>query len=273
MPDDTFTSGDIASAADDAASGEVSPARQPGEAQEPEPSPRVTAELTREPTPGHVPFADHQRVVDGFHARLDRLSWADHMDPDRVNRALAFVEQHEREERNRPSPEPVPDVQDERGEAFYSPRQAAALVQHHLAAAMDELRGEFADRLGPIEARDAEGRQLESLSSQVEGAMSWPGFNEHIDAITAAVAQANAQHQRLGLHDAYIQIVVPKLSASRQVLEIELRKAILAEMNDTSVRARDEVHPSRRPGGSRKSDKDKSFKELLGEEYAAAASR
>lgn len=271
MPD-TFTSDDIA------AEGTPSPAAAPSAPQptstpSPEPAPRAP-----EASPGAIPFSDHQRVVDGFHERLDAVSWANGLDSARVQEALRLADLYERNPAElyrslgprveRPK-RPEPDVRDERGEPFYSTAAHEAAVTQRVAEAVEDLRAEMAERLGPLETRGAEADHLDRLTGSIQQATAWPGFNEQIDQITAAIAEANRRKEKLTLHEAYIQIVVPKLSASRQALETELRAAIVAEMNGAT--RRDDIHPGRAPSAGHVKDSDKSLTDLFREEYGRAA--
>lgn len=242
----------------------------------PEPRPRAGAgDGGTDGDRGAIPFSDHERVVNGFHERLDRLSWAAGYDPREVQEAFADAREFRRlQTTRRPEAEPQPDVEDERGERFYSPQQAARLARHLVAEAVEELRAENETRFTPLERTVAESRRADVLSAQIEEGTTWPGFNENIDPITDVIAAANRQGRRMSLHQAYIQaVVIPKLAPSRETLETELRRKILAEM-DQNVQHSD-VNPRRAPSGNRKADKDKSWKELLSEEWnrQAAASR
>lgn len=267
MPDD-LRSDDIAGAGDAGIQAELSSgsgtADDHGTA---EPRPRVAGgDGGERGGTAAIPFPDHQRVVDGFHERLDRLSWASAYDPQDVREAFELAGKYRQLETSRRSAEPEPDVEDERGERFYSPRQAAALVKHAVADAIAELREEYDERFTPLEHTVRESSRANALSFQIERATSWPGFNDHIDAITDAIAAANRRHERLDLRDAYIEVVAPKLSASEETLEAKVRQKILTEMEQNVSHS--DVHPRRQPSGSRKRDQDKSWKELIGEEVA-----
>jgi len=279
MPD-TFTSDDIAQT-DPSAAG-ASSARQTQTEVAADAAPRQqpsSSERDTQSAPGAIPFADHQRVVDGFHERLDAVHWAHGLDSARVQEALRLADLYERNPgelyrslgpRVEQATAPEADVRDERGEAFYSPKQAAALAQHLVKEAIEEMRAENDARLTPLERRTADADRTDQLVEQIQDATAWPGFNEHIDAITAAVAAGNRGHgPKLSLKDAYIHVVVPKLAISRQALETELRTAIVAETNGAT--RRDDIHPGRSPSAGHVKDSDKSLTDLFREEYARAA--
>jgi len=273
MPN-TFTSDDIAAVEPSSTSAGAPSAPQPSVTSSPEPALRAP-----EASPGAIPFADHQRVVDGFHDRLDAVQWAHGLDSARVQEALRLADLYDRNpgelyrslgSRVEQATAPEADVRDERGEAFYSPKQAAALAQHLVKEAIEEMRAENDARLTPLERRTADADRTDQLVEQIQDATAWPGFNEHIDAITAAVAAGNRGHgPKLSLKDAYIHVVVPKLAISRQALETELRTAIVAETNGAT--RRDDIHPGRSPSAGHVKDSDKSLTDLFREEYARAA--
>lgn len=279
MADDaTFTSGDIARAEKQAVA-EASPAPHSETTEAPAPAATAPAAVTETPI-DRIPLEDHKRIVDGFHDRLDRLGWASRYNPDEVEEAMRLRAQaRQQATRGEPKQAPQPDVQDpQTGEWFYSAAQGARLAKFEMDTLAAQLREEFAERLTPIETSHQQAQLLDGLSTQIQAATSWPGFAEHVDAITAAIGQNTSQRQRdpsvpkLTLHEAYIQVAVPHLESSRQALEVEIRKSIAAEMQSTSARSKDDIHPGRGPAASHKADKDKSMKEVLAEEFARRAS-
>lgn len=263
------TNGEIATTGNDPASAGASPAqRTPDSTEAADPSTRATAvdPTTKQST--SIPLADHERIVNGFHKRVDDLAWARGYDPDVVRRAVTMMEQQERVrgERAQTPPEPQPDAKDPAsGELFYSPRQAALWAAWRADQIVSEKVKELEGRFGPIEQRFAQNDKQESLSRQIENAAQWPAFADHVDEITAAIVEANQQKRKLSLEDAYIRIVVPKLAASKEVTLAEAKKAVLAEMNDTNNAAKDDLNPGRQPGSSRKSYDQMTTREIVAE--------
>lgn len=252
------TNGEIAAPGDNSAPAGASPAQRTPEATETaDPSTRAAAAAPAKPETS-IPLTEHERIIGGFHKRVDELSWARAYDPDTVRRAVTLMEQQERVDREgraraQTPPEPQPDAKDPTsGELFYTPKQAAAWAvwraDQLFAAKVEELTG----RLGPLEERFAASDKQESLGRQIEAAAAWPAFAENVDEITAAIVQANKENRKLTLEDAYIRIVAPKLAASKEITYAEATKAVLAKMNDTNAAAHDEVNPSRQPGSARK---------------------
>lgn len=294
-----ITSGEIASAVAEAAkpAAPASPAGKPqqdGKTAAPAETGARTAESTTTATddttrnkgsndPSPIPFADHDRIVNGFHKRLDAIAWANGLDRGEVERALVLMREHEkRASRTREDASaPQPDARDEKGEAFYSPKQAAALARHEAAIAVREaiaeLKREYDGKLTPIERAFTEAREDGELSDQIDQARKWPGFEANLGPITAAIAAATAQGRILTLADAYIQVVAPKLSASEAEITAKAKAAWLKELNETNAAAtRDDVRPSRTPSADRKKDSDKTTAEMLEEEWnsrAAAGAR
>lgn len=278
MADTEFTSGDIAAAEKPSAAAPPAPASQAASAT----ADASTTASPNAPEPkkddyGPVPWERHEAILNNtrrdLESKLHGLSWAERLDRDRVEKALRLADLAERDpdrlvqQFSRPAQgqPPTPNARDDKGEAFYSADQAAALVSHYVKQAVDAVRDELGQRLSPIESERAQSRQMDSLHTQIQAASSWPGFGDHIADITAAIADANAKRERLSLHDAYIKIVVPKLAASKDQLLADEKKKWLAELNNTSVRAKDDLNPQRLPAASRKADKDKSFRELIPE--------
>lgn len=278
--DDTFTSGDIAAAAkESAAPAEASPAPQPTEPTTPPASATTTPGAQPDATKpeDRIPIADHKRVLEttrrDYDAKLNRLSWAERLDRDRVERALALAEQYERQQRQVQTPErPKPNLQTEDGRQLYDAEQAAALVRYEVEQAVREMKEQFIGRLSPIEQTFAQGQQAAAIDAQIASASQWPDFDKHVDAITEVIADANERGERITLEQAYIRVAVPKFAQSREQLEPQIRKAILDELNTTSAAVKDTVNPSRRPPASPKADSEKSLTEMLQEEYAARAS-
>lgn len=277
MNDTDFTSGDIAQAEKPAV--EAPPAsttqEKPATA---DASTTVSPGTTEKPTDqfGPIPWERHELILNntrrGYEDKLHGLSWAEQLKREEVEQALALRELARRDPAalvqhlsKRSENAPSADARDERGEAFYSPQQAAALARYEVQKAIGELRAELGDRLTPIESERIQSKQYESLSNQIQAASAWPGFGDHLDAITEAIAQANTRREELSLHEAYIKVVAPKLADASATREAELKKKWLAEQWDTSARAKADINPQRLPAATRKPNKDKSFPEIIAE--------
>lgn len=281
MSDDTFTSGDIAAAASEAAApAEASPAPQTADPSKadapPTAAPTAVADATK-PT-GGIPEDRHKDILEKtrreYESKLSRLSWAERMDPERVERALRLADEHERQRLASSTPQPKapePDLRTEDGRPLYSAEQAAALVRYEVEQASKALEDRFAQRFGPIEQSYHHGQQAAAIDAQIEEASAWPQFSDHLDAITDVIAQANSRGERVTLEQAYMRVVLPKLASAREETLAAGRKAALAELEQSSAAVRDTVDPSRKPAASAKKDSDKSLTEMLEEEYAARA--
>lgn len=273
MPEST-TSGEIAAALNEASSAAASPAQHsdqpadqtPASARE-TPAPAGPPDQTSEDRyKGWIPPEAHERVVKGFHERLDAVDWARGLSREEVEDALAA--QRAARSRSSQGDEPQPDARDDRGEWYYTPSQAAKWATWHAERLVAERMAEMEARLRPMESAFAQDQKVLSLQQQIDVASTWPGFTEHIDAITNAIADANAKRQRLSLYDAYIREVVTKFAHAKDTLLAEEKKKWLAELNHTSTVVRDEVNPKRAASSSRKPDHEKTTKELFEEELA-----
>jgi hypothetical protein len=283
MPENDFSSGEIASAVTDSAAAVASPAQHTAESTErAEPQrdaavdPAKTTTTDSDRYKGWIPPDAHKRIVDGFHHDLDQVAWAKGLSREEVEEAMVLRRQQARgADRDAAPKEPQPDVKDERGELFYSPLQAAKWSDWKAERARAELRAEFEERFGPMESSFEETRQLNSLSQQIQQATAWPGFTDHAPAITELIRQNNAERARnpripkLSLHEAYIQIVPGKLAASRDTLLADEKKKWLAELNNTTEAVtKSDINPSRSTHSTRKKDSDMSFGELIADEVA-----
>lgn len=265
MENDHSLSDEITSAANKAADGSASSTERPQSTPETaDASTRVTPERT-EPEITRIPLSDHERILDGYHKRLDSLSWASGLDADDVREALAIRRQLAQREKQ--STEPQPDVKDERGDLFYSPQQAAKWADWKAGQREATLRDEFEQRLGPMEATFTEQQKVHSLTQQIDQAKTWPGFTDHVDAVTKALADANARGQKLTLHEAYITVVAPILAGSSAASDAEKKKKWLAELNHTSDVVKDDLHPGKRPASTRKDRSAMSIKELTADVF------
>lgn len=267
--DDLNTSGEIASGEGSTAA--ASPAPQDGNAgsdHSPAPAKGAPAPAAQD-RQGWIPPDVHSRILDRYHERLDALGWANGLDRAEVEAALALHRQQR--ERGSRSAEPQPDARDERGELYYTPKQAAKWAAWEAERIVSDRMREFEQRFAPIETTLQQSQQEAALQSQIDAALRWPGFSDHMDEITAAIAERNQDRRRdprlpkLTLHEAYIEIVVPKLSSTA-------KKQVVEDINKNTEITRDAINPSRRASSGRKPDEEKTTAELLREEMAARKS-
>ncbi len=254
---DDITSGDIATAeksldsaspaestTDTTASPDAAPRQQP-----------VAPETTDDRYKGWIPPDAHERVVDGFHRRLDSLSWAQGLTREEVQEALALRRQVI--ERQQQGATPPPDARDDRGEPYYSATQATAMARFEVERAVEKLREEFAERLTPIESRWKEDSRLSELNNEVQNASALPGFNDHIDAMTQYVAEMNERRARgerlpiLSARDVYDKVVLPKVATLTESRQAELKKQWLAELYNSKAVVRDDINPARPASATR----------------------
>lgn len=276
MSDDITTSGEIAEVAE-AAPASASPAAQTTTDETAQPAKTASAVVDEH---GPIPFERHEAILGktrrDYDERISRLSWAEGLTREEVERALALDRLYRTQpdrlashlsERVKASAEPQPDVKDERGELFYSPQQAAKWATWQAQKEVAALRAEMEERYGPIESEFTQARQMRSLTAQVDAASQWPGFSESITEITDAVKTG------MTLHEAYISVVAPKLASKSAESEAEIRKKVLQELNDTTERVTDGVNPARVPAGSRKKESEMTDEELWAHVNQSAAAR
>jgi len=249
----------------DAAHAESTPAAAP--TQDHKESTGTADAATRVPTAtpddhkGWLPPDVHERIVGGFHQRLDEVAWAKGLKREEVEEALAIRRQlHSREKQGH---EPQPDAKDDRGELFYTPQQAAKWAAWQAQQIVDQRMQEIESRIGPIESTFARSQQEQTLGAQIAQAQTWPGFSDHIDAITQAITNARLSGRPISLAEAYIQTVTPNLVASE-------KKKWLAELNQTSEVVKDDLSPSKRPSAVRKDRSKMSLRELTEDAFASA---
>lgn len=209
-----------------------------------EPAPRAqepVVEIAR------IPLVDHQRVVDGFHSRLDEVSWAKGYKREDVEEALLLRRQLQ--ERAKVSDEPQPDVLDEHRQPYYSPQQAAKWAEWKAAAMATDLERKLGERFAPIlEAHEATQRQTEDLMGQIHQARGWKDFDTHIVEITKAITDAAKAGTPMSLSEAYYQV---RNRVERATLESDIRKQVLADINKADSVISD-INPARLPAGARK---------------------
>ena len=242
----------------------------------------VVTEAKKADEYGPLPFERHHAILEktrrDYDERLSRLSWAEGLTREQVERAIALDQLYRTNpdrlaahlsERVKASEAPQPDVKDERGEWFYSPAQAAKLARFEATQAASALREELEGRFGPIEADFTHGQQIRALDAQISQAEQWPGFTENLAEITAAITDVNDRRARgeripkLSLHEAYISIVPTKLLSTQEATIAERVKKKLTELNQTTQRVKDDVNPGRAPAGTRKKEEDMTDAELL----------
>lgn len=167
-----------------------------------------------------------------FAAVLQQAATAVQQNDDATTRAAA----------DDPMPEPDLDLGD--GRKTYSLdglRKRDEWVERRLTR---QLEGKIGERLKPIEdeRKAAAERQrvevirsqaIERINAQLDVARKWHGFNEHEADILAALKA----DPKLGLHDAYMQTVMPKLVADRTKMRNELIAELNAQPRSTSVPA------------------------------------
>jgi hypothetical protein len=242
---------------------------------------RTTSPDTR--TADSIPLTAHERILDRYHQQLDALGWASGLDRDRVQRALALAEEQDRARHTArdTDPEPQPDAKDDRGESFYSPKQAAAWAEWKARGIVASELAKLEQRFGPIERDWNTSKQLQKWDEEVAAHRTLPGFEEHLDAMTKYVADFNERRSRgerlpvLTLRDAYLAVVVPKLAEADTAREAKIRKEVLAELQTTHDRAGDGVNPSRTTSTTRKPFDQMTTKEIVAQkrEEAEAAGR
>lgn len=124
-------------------------------------------------------------------------------------------------------------------------RREDALIAR-MEAAFDKRMGERFKDVQPLvdERRQNELRREagERVAGRIERARKWPGFNENAEAIAAKVNEATKRGEFMDLHDAYIEVVIPKFRTD----EATTRAKVVAEMNKQAAAA-GRVGPS---GGS-----------------------
>lgn len=227
---------------------------------------------------GWIPPDAHKRVVDGFHSRLDAVSWASGLNRAEVEEAMQVARQVR--ERQARGGEPQPDAKDEQGQFFYSPQQAAKWAKWQAEQIVNARLEEIDRRIAPIE----EERTIGSIKSEIEDAKAWPGFNENMDQIIALIQERNELRQRdpripsMSLHEAYVRSGAHVKAASGIEEQItkrlaEEKKKWAAELNETTERVQSDVKPNREPASSRKKDSEKSWRELLSEKEAEMRAR
>lgn len=271
-----ITSGDIA-AEIKSQSESASPAAQPSAvAETPLASAIETPASTETTRAGEPPQSEWPRIIGNFHDKLEKLAWAKDLTREEVEEALALRRVYKTNperlvshlsERVSANAEPKPDVLDENKQPYYSPQQAAKWATWKAEQIVNAKMTEWEQRFGPIEQTFTEQQKVSDANAQIDQAMSWPGFDEYMPDITAAVKAAKARGEEITLEIAYVRAGVPQKIAERSTANLaEEKKKWLAELNSTTERVQDDVNPSRVPAASRKRDEDKTTAEMLREE-------
>jgi hypothetical protein len=87
----------------------------------------------------------------------------------------------------------------------------------------------------PIQKEFKTRQEIAAAEKRIDGRIShaeksWPGFTKHKAGIAAKIEEATQRGEFLDLHDAYIQVVFPTLTAD----EATVRAKVVAEMNAAS---------------------------------------
>lgn len=220
-----------------------------------------------------IPLVEHKGVVDGFHKRLDALQWATNYTPEQVRKALDTADRYEREQAERERAKSTPsvpqaDLRTEDGTKMFSEEQNMAAIEYAVNKAVGALREELGSRLSPFETEHQERERINRDVSQIQEALTWKGFEQHMPVVTKAIAEANAKGQTLSVRDAYILHVVPLLADATDATIAKKKEEWLAELNATTTKTTNEVIPGRTPASSRKKDTEMSISELFADEQA-----
>lgn len=280
---DDELSGEIAAATEPVAPVEGTPApHTPGSDQTAEP-PIAASEPAALPAPrarGPIPLDAHERILattrTRYEKQLEKLDFARRLDPERVRYALALAEAYDADpdgfvdqasqRLHRRGAAPAPDRQDEQGNLYYSPEQAAAWARFEAERAATAAERRLESRLAPLEASSREAQSWQRADAQIAQYIDEPWFAEHEAGITEAIANARIDGVRLSLSEAIVQVVIPALIQPRQTLEADIRRKTLADLNETSTAAADTVNPHRGPAPTVRPDWDRPMGELLEEE-------
>ena len=147
---------------------------------------------------------------------------------------------------------PAPDLFTEDGRGAYSAERLQDVLQHFLTP--------YEKRLADIEGRARYADVARGAKQEADAifarASQWPFFEEHREAIWEAMRD----NQQLSLHDAYIQVVVPRVSAAS-------RKSTLTDITRKAA-----AGGTSRPGNGAAAlpgnPADKEWTELFKEEFA-----
>ncbi len=295
MADTTdITSGDIATASKEA-SAEASPApasQKPTATADASPTASPAASEPTKDAYGPIPWERHELILNNtrreYDGKLGKLSWAERLDRSKVERALQLADLYEQRPdalaeqlaaRTKKAAMPGADARDERGEAFYSPQQAAALARYEVQQAIADLRNEWGERLAPIETEHAQTQRHAALVQEIQAVSTLPGYLDHLDAMTAFVADMNQRRANgepipvFTAEQVYNRVVPQKLATARDALIADEKKKWLDELENTSAAARADINPNRIPAGTHAAKPKEITSALIAEEFDRARKR
>lgn len=277
MPVETaeFTSGDIAAAAKETAPVVASPAITPSETAAKTPADATSQSAKPEVKTdehGPLPFERHHAILSStreeYEEKLRKTAWAERYDPRAVEKALSLAAKYEQDQADRAKAAtagtaPLADLRAEDGTKLFSEAQNLAAIKHAVDQAVGALREEFGARVQPFETEYQERERINRDVSQIQEALTWKGFEQHMPVVTKAIAEANAKGQTLTVRDAYILHVVPLITDTADAAIAEKKKAWLKELETNSVVNKGDVNPARVTSGTRIPDKDRPLRELI----------
>lgn len=275
---DTITAGEIEAAAKEAAPAEKTPTQQtqttPDKPLASATDAPVVTEKPEDRFKGWIPPDAHKRVVDGFHSRLDALGWAHGLNREEVEEALALRRSMNERRASAANAEPQPDSKDQQtGELFYSPQQAAKWATWKAEQIVNAKMAEFEQRFSPIESTFTEHQRVAAVVGEIDAIAALPGADEFATDMANYVKDINDRRangerlRKVTAVDAYLAVVPKKLAERSVASEADIRKKLMKDINDTTERVKDDVNPGRVAAASRKPDSAKSTKELLEEEF------
>lgn len=130
-------------------------------------------------------------------------------------------------------PQPAPDLDLGDGRMTYSVEGMERRMAWERRQAAKEIEGRLGERIKPFEDQqkaDAERRKAEAeyndrvakVTERLEKARKWPGFTDN----EAEIREALKTNESFDLHDAYVSVVIPKMSADKT----RVRQEVLAEL-------------------------------------------
>jgi hypothetical protein len=271
-----ITSDDISAAVKAA-----TPVADPSPAKTSDTTDKTPADATVQPAKsdehGPLPFERHHAILSStreeYEEKLRKTAWAERYDPRAVEKALSLAAKYEQEQVDRAKAAtvgtaPLADLRAEDGTKLFSEAQNLAAIKHAVDQAVGALREEFGARVQPFETEYQARERINRDVSQIQEALTWKGFEQHMPVVTKAIAEANAKGQQLSVRDAYILHVVPLLTDATDAAIAKKKEEWLAELNETTEKTTNEVIPTRTPASSRKKDSEMSISELYKDEVA-----
>ncbi len=204
------------------------------------------------------------------------MGWARGLNPDEVRDAITHFKAAQKAAQS--SPPQFRALVTEDGVRLESKEEAEWNRKQAVADALAQLKAELDPRLAPMESDRAQREHDAKWVRDTESIAHLPGLTKDEDW-TPMVTYATELNQRrrngepipeFTARQLYDAVILPKLAASRDAIMAEAKQAVLADMNNTSRRRTEDVNPGKVPAGSRKADRDKSFQELLEEEFSKA---